>query len=185
MIHRLGIHGHHYIILYLTSCSTIPRDARSKQCPQGSFQLFPVMRCVGEEEKKKRIHENFPSTERFDMERCAWLRAGRSSWRVRRAEAMTAFLGGLSGTRLPALSYLFPPLLLLTVIPSTYRYPHYAAPISHLLDQIGRHSIPCLGSESTEPAFPRDNPAPPFFPSASVMSTWIFTFPVSRPRNCR
>lgn len=64
---------------------------------------------------------------------------------------------------LPSLTF-FPPLLLLTVIPSIYRYPHYAAPISHLLDQIGRHSIPCLGSESTESAFPRDNPAPPFFP---------------------
>lgn len=78
--------------------------------------------CAAWARRKKRIHENFPSTERFDMERCAWFWAGRSSWRVRRAEAMTAFLGGLSGTRLPALSYLFPPT-------SPYRYPlHLSLP---------------------------------------------------------
>ena len=108
--------------------------------------------------------------------------------RVRRAEAVTAFLGGLSGTRLPALSYLL------------HRARHHSSDPPFPLfgarlpppDQIGRTRYRGVSVASTGTAFPRRCRAAFFsflFPSASAASSCprgIFTFArFATPRKCR
>ena len=95
-----------------------------------------------------------------------------SGRRVRRAEAVTAFLGGLSGTRLPALSYLLPRARPRSPGPP---FPLFNARLPPP-DQIGRTRYRAVSVASTEPRFHAA-----FFLFPPLPPTWIFTFPVSRP----
>lgn len=90
-----------------------------------------------------------PEHRKVSVERCS-LMSGRSGRRVRRAEAMTAFLGGLSGTRLPALSYLLPCLLRFLSAPRS----HSPAPALPPPGQICRTRYPVLSPASTGLTFP-------------------------------
>lgn len=119
VIHRLGIHDHHYIMPNLVQRFREMHDPNKAH--REASNHFPIMRCVGEKEKKE-FTRTFRAPKGSTWNDVLGSERARSSWRVRRAEAMTAFLGGLSGTRLPALSYLFPPT-------SPYRYPlHLSLP---------------------------------------------------------